>query len=164
MLKPAWILALAALLSSYALAPVVSFAQQPVAEIPPPRFDINRFQITGGTLVPAAEVEKVVAPYTGKNKDFGDIQRALEAVEQAYRKRGWGIVQVLLPEQDITRGVVELRILEPRVGRVVVEGNKFFDTDNIRRSLPSIKEGTTPNSQEMSRNLQMLGEHPTKQT
>ena len=164
MLKPAWILALSALFSGCALLPSVSFAQQPVAEIPAPRFDINRFEIKGRSLVAAAEVEKAVAPFTGKSKDFGDIQRALEAVEQVYRRRGWGIVQVQLPEQDITRGVVEFRILEPRVGRVVVEGNQFFEVDNVRRSLPSIREGTTPNSREMSRNLQMLGEHPTKQT
>jgi hemolysin activation/secretion protein len=164
MLKPAWILALTAVFSGCAFVPAVSFAQQPVAETPAPRFDINRFEIKGATLVPAAEIDKATAPFTGKGRDFGDIQRALEAIEQVYRRRGWGIVQVLLPEQDITRGAVELRIIEPRVGRVVVEGNQFYDVDNIRRSLPSVKEGTTPNSREMSRNLQMLSEHPTKQT
>jgi hemolysin activation/secretion protein len=71
---------------------------------------------------------------------------------------------VLLPEQDITKGVVQLRVLEPRIGRVVIEGNQFFNADNIRYGLPSIKEGETPSSAAMSRNLQVLAEHPTKQT
>jgi len=144
--------------------PHVSLAQQPAAEIPSPRFTINRFELAGGTLIPAQDLERLVAPFTGPGKDFGDVQRALDAVEQAYRARGYGVVRVLLPEQDITQGVVRFQVLEPRVGQVVIEGNNFFDADNIRRSLPSIKEGETPNSNAMSRNLQVLGEHPTKQT
>src|SRR5262249_46224181 len=82
----------------------------------------------------------------------------------SYRDRGYGIVQVVLPEQDITRGVVQFRVMEARVGRVVIEGNKFFDTGNIRNSLPSIREGATPNSREIARDLQLAGEHPTKVT
>ena len=144
--------------------PGVSFAQQPQAPIAAPRFEINRFEITGNTLIPGPELEQLTAPFTGKNKDFGDVQRALDAVEQAYRRRGYGSVQVLLPEQDITKGVVQLNVAEPRVGRVVIEGNQFFDADNVRRSLPSVKEGQTPSSAAMSRNLQILAEHPTKQT
>src|SRR5262245_19490002 len=116
------------------------------------------------TPLSPTEVEQLVTPYIGKNKDFSDVQRALEAVEQGYRARGYGIVQVLLPEQDITKGVVQFRVLEPRVGRVVIEGNNFFNDDNIRYSLPSIKEGVTPNSRQIARNLQPLNEHPVKQT
>ena len=145
------------------LAPA-AFAQQPAEVIPAPRFDINRFDVQGNTLLSEQEVERAVAPFLGKNKDFADIQRALEALEQAFRDRGFGVVQVVLPEQDITKGVVQFRVLQPRVGRVLVDGNKFFDVDNVRRSLPTVKEGQTPNSREIARNLQVLTEHPVKQT
>lgn len=140
------------------------YAQAPVEVAPPPRFDINRFEISGNTLLPAAEVDRLVSPYTGKNKDFADIQRALESLEQAFRDRGYGVVQVILPEQDITRGVVQFRVLQPRVGKVIIEGNTQFNAENIRRSLPTVKEGETPNSRNIARNLQMTGEHPVKQT
>lgn len=139
-------------------------AQAPAEAILAPRFDINRFQITGNTLIPQDRVDRLLEPYTGKSKDFADIQRALEALEREYRDRGYGAVQVLLPEQDITKGVVQFRVLQPRVGKVLIEGNTHFDNENIRRSLPTVKEGETPNSKEMSRNLQMTGEHPAKQT
>jgi hemolysin activation/secretion protein len=139
-------------------------AQAPAAVIPPPRFDIERFEINANTLLSPEEVGRIVEPYTGKNKDFADIQRALEALEQAFRDLGYGVVQVLLPEQDITRGVVQFRILQPKVGKVVIEGNTHFDSANIRHSLPSVKEGETPNSKDIARNLQITAEHPVKQT
>jgi len=120
--------------------------------------------VIGNTLLPAAEIDAALAPYTGKEKDFSDIQRALETLEHAYRSRGYGVVQVILPEQDITRGVVRLRVVQPKVDRVLIEGNKHFDNDNVRRSLPSIKQGETPNSADMARNLALIAEHPLKLT
>jgi hemolysin activation/secretion protein len=152
----------ALVLLQFFLGSAVHSQQQAAA--PAPKFAIERFEVTGNTLLTPQAVEQAVAPYTGKNKDFADVQRALEALELAYRNAGYAIVQVRLPEQDITRGVVQFRVLEQRVGRVTISGNKFFDADNVRNSVPSIREGATPNSRAMSRNLQMLAEHPTKQT
>lgn len=146
------------------LVSVVSYAQQPQAPVAAPRFEIKRFDVQGNTLLPPEVVQAAVAPFTGADKDFADIQRALEALEQSYRDRGYGVVRVLLPEQDISKGVVQFRVVQPRVGRVVVEGNKHFDDENVRRSLPTVKEGETPNSAAIARNLQLLGEHPIKQT
>jgi hemolysin activation/secretion protein len=139
-------------------------APEPPAYVPPPRFDINRFELVGSSVMSAPEMEQLVAPYIGKNRDFADIQRALEALEQAFRERGYGVVQVVLPEQDITRGVVQFRVIQPRVGRVVIEGNTHFNAENIRHSLPTVREGETPNSRDIARNLQITGEHPVKQT
>src|SRR5262249_21977602 len=125
MLNRIRIVALLVLVLGLLTAPTASFAQQTAAP-PPPRFDITRFDISGNSLLPAPDLEQAVAPYTGKGKDFSDVQKALESVEQLYRRRGYGVVQVLLPEQDITRGVVQFRVLEPKVGRVIIEGNQNF--------------------------------------
>jgi hemolysin activation/secretion protein len=146
-------------------APVL--AAEPVndAAVPAaPRFPINRFEVEGNTLLKPAEIDTAVNPFTGTQKDFSDIQRALEVLEGVYRDRGYGVVQVLLPEQDITRGVVKLRVIEPRIGKIAVEGNKFYDEANIRRSLPVLKAGETPNSQTIAQNLQLLTENQSKQT
>jgi len=149
----------------WALLAPLTLVQAQEQDVPvAPRFEITRFSVENNTLLPAAEIDRVVAPFAGKQKDFSDIQRALESLEQAYSNRGYSLVQVLLPEQDITRGVVRFRVLEPRIGKVVVEGNKFYDATNVRASLPALKPGSTPESNKIARNLQLLAEHPTKQT
>lgn len=134
------------------------------AAVPVPRFDIQSFEVVGDTVLGAEAVQGLVTPFAGKQKDFADVQRALEALEGAYRERGYGVIQVQLPEQDITRGVVRFNVVQPKVGKVIVEGNQHFSTDNVRRSLPTVKEGETPNAQDIARNLQIAGEHPIKQT
>ena len=122
-------------------------------EIPAPKFDIKSFEVVGDTILGSDVVQRTVTPFTGKDKDFGDVQRALESLEVAYRKLGYGVIQVQLPEQDITRGVVRFNINQPKVGKVNVEGNQFFSTENVRRSLPSVKEGEIPNSNEIARDV-----------
>ena len=153
-----------ALIAAGLLCGISNAALGQVAPVAAPKFDINRYTITGNTLLPAEEVERIIAPFVGRQRDFGDIQRALEALERAYRDRGYSVVQVILPEQDITQGVVQFRVVQGRVGKVTIEGNKHFDNANVRRSLPTVREGETPNSQAIARNLQLLGEHPAKQT
>ncbi len=153
-----------ALLAGVLLAHATFAMSQGTADAPQPSFGISSFAIDGNTLLSPGEIERAVAGFVGTKKDFGDIQRALESLEQVYRERGYGVVQVLLPEQDITRGVVRFRVIEPRVGKVLVEGNQNFDTANVLASLPVLRPGATPNSRHVARNLQMLAEHPTKQT
>src|SRR5688572_4059661 len=89
-----------------------------------PRFDINRFDVQGNSLLRAEEIDAAVGPYTGKSKDFADVQRALESLQQRYQSRGFGTVQVLLPEQELERGVIVLRVIEPKLGKVAIDGNK----------------------------------------
>jgi hemolysin activation/secretion protein len=127
------------------------------------KFEIQRYQVNGNSLLKPADVARIVAPYTGKQKDFSDIQRALEALEIAYRDLGFGTTQVLLPEQNIASGVVTLNVMEPRLGRVTVDGAVRNDPANVRRSMPGLREGEVPNSKEIARNLLLANENPARQ-
>ena len=50
------------------------------------------------------------------------MQRALEALELAYRERGYSAVQVFLPEQDLEKGTVTLRVIEARIRKLQITG------------------------------------------
>jgi hemolysin activation/secretion protein len=143
----------------------IAHAQAPVVQTPIElRFDITRYAVEGNSLLPESEVEAIVSRFTGRQRDFGDVQRALEALELAYRERGYSAVQVYLPEQDLEKGTVRLRVIEARISRLQIEGNKFFDEANVRASLPSLAAGRTPNANEVAKNLRIVNESPAKQT
>ncbi len=126
------------------------------------RFDILRFDIRGNTLLPAEQVTTLVAPYAGKGRVYGDIQKALEALENAYRSKGFGTVNVHVPEQEISAGVIRLDVTEAVIGKVRVEGNRHFDADNLRAALPQLQEGKAPNLRQISENVQLANENPAR--
>ncbi|MCF8197732.1 MAG: hypothetical protein K9J42_03110 [Sulfuritalea sp.] len=152
--------AIAGLLASAVLLAVLSLDE---ANAQDASFDVSRFQVEGNSILSAQRVEQLVAPFVGSGKVYGDIQRALEALENEYRRLGFGTVQVYVPEQELTTGVVKLQITEGVVGKVTVTGNKYFDEANVRASLPDIKEGSAPNMRKLSENVQLSNENPAKQ-
>jgi hemolysin activation/secretion protein len=152
-------------LAAFLAAPAFVFAQAPEkpAADDTPRFEIRRFVFDGATLISPAQLEAATRQYTGPKRAFSDVQRVLETVERAYSDAGWSAVQVVLPEQELQRGEIHFQIIEAKIGRVIVEGNKFFDEANIRASAPSLEAGKAPNITEISRNLRVANESPAKQ-
>ena len=140
------------------LASALSFAQTQTE-----RFDIDRFNIEGNTLLKPDEIEVLLKPFTGKHREYGDVQRAIEALRQRYRTGGFSVVWVVAPEQDLDRGVVTLQVIEARIGKVTIEGNRFFDDSNIRSSLPALREEVSPRAGDISANAQLADENPAKQ-
>ena len=127
------------------------------------RFDIERFAVQGNTLLSSQEIEDLVRPFTGPKREYGDVQRALEALELRYRERGFSAVRVFVPEQELGKGVVRISVIEASVRRIRVQGARFFDEANIRRSLPAIRQGGFPNAAAISQNVQLANENPSKQ-
>jgi hemolysin activation/secretion protein len=134
-----------------------------VASAQDARFSIQRFQVVGNTLLAQEKVEQLLAPFAGANKVYGDVQKALEALEGEYRRLGYGTVQVYVPEQELTAGIVKLQVSEGVVGKITITGNKLFNEDNVRASLPNLKQGVAPNMRQLSENVQLANESPAKQ-
>lgn len=152
----------ARLIAASFLAACVSAAWAAEAADAPIRFEIARFDVQGNTLLTAAQVQAAVAPFTGRGRNFGDVQGALEALEAAYQARGYNVVSVRLPEQELNGGVVRLEVVQATIGQVNVSGNRHFSQANIRRSLPALVPGQPPNLDAMSASLRMANENPAK--
>lgn len=129
-----------------------------------PRFDVVRYEVEGNTLLAAEQLSEATRRFVGKKRDFGDVQRALEALENAYRDAGFTTVQVTLPEQELNRGVVTLRVIEGRIAKITITGNQHFSSENIRASLPSLQEGQPPRTEDLGASLRAANENASKQT
>ncbi|MEQ1913880.1 MAG: ShlB/FhaC/HecB family hemolysin secretion/activation protein [Sideroxydans sp.] len=127
------------------------------------RFAIQNFAMDGATLLTASELNTVVLPYTGQNKDFSDVQKALEAIEALYLMRGYSAVHVLLPEQELTAGVVHFQIIEARYGNILAKDNQFFSEANVLNAVPSLRTGNPPQAQQLARELKLANENPARQ-
>lgn len=136
----------------------------PIAAVASPKFEITRYVLEGNTLLKTEEAGRVLIPFTGKDKDFGDVQRALEALQAAYQRQGYGGVEIRLPEQELERGEVRFRVIEAKIRKITVEGNEHFSAENVRRSVPSLREGETPNSLEIAKSVRLANENSSKQT
>jgi len=151
-----------ALALCFAIASLQAARAQPPEAPPSPRFEIRRFVVEGNTLLAPETVERILSPHTGRERDFGDVQRALEALQDEYLERGYSAVRVLVPEQDIRAGVVRLEVIEARVGRVLVEGHRHFGEAQLLAAVPALRPGESPNARAIGRSLQLANENPAR--
>ena len=126
------------------------------------KFDIARFDITGSHLLSPPEMDALVAPFVGPGRIFGDIQKALHALENAYHAKGYGAIQVAVPEQELSDGVVHLTITESTIGAISIHGNHWFNDDNVRAALPALQPGQSPNMRRIAENIEVANENPAK--
>lgn len=123
---------------------------------PEARFDIDEFRVEGADNLPQIEVEAAVYPFLGPNRSAQDVEKARAAVEKAYHDKGLQTVSVAVPQQDAQRGFIVLKVTESRVGRLRVKGSRYFDLKNIKDNAPSLKEGTLPNFQDVTKDIVAL--------
>jgi len=126
-------------------APPPAAAAASEAPDPGPGFDIEAFDVDGNTLLKPIEVEAAVYPFMGPGRVAADVDKAREALEKVYHAKGYQSVVVEIPPQRADAGVVKLSVLEAPVGRLRVDGARFFSPEVIKRQIPSIAEGKTPN-------------------
>jgi len=57
-----------------------------------------------------------------------DLNRLTQTIVLEYNRMGRPVVDAITPEQDVTHGVVQVVILEGKVGRIIIDGNREFST------------------------------------
>ncbi len=129
---------------------------------PEPAFAVRRFVVEGHSVLTAAQVELALAPHTGPARTFADVRAAAQALQHAYARQGFGAVQVSVPEQRIDDGVVRLAVVEPPLRTVTIEGNHHLDAAAIRRSLPALQHGATPNTEALAAQIRLANENPAR--
>jgi hemolysin activation/secretion protein len=129
---------------------------------PAQRFDIDQFRIDGADKLTQIDVEEAVYPFLGPNRTADDVEKARAALEKAYHDRGYQTVSVGVPSQNVANRVVVLKVTEGKVGRLRVTNAKYFDVDKIKKGAPSLKEGTLPNFNNVTKDIVALNQWPDR--
>ena len=138
-----------------------AFAQTPA----PPAvasFRLESVELTGNTLLAESEWGPVASAATGRAITFAELDAVRANLEALYRARGWRLVSVRLPAQDISAGRVRMEVVEPRLSTVATSGQANFSEANLRAGFPALAAGEVPDLNALDRQLTLTNEHPAK--
>ncbi|MGZ5182561.1 MAG: ShlB/FhaC/HecB family hemolysin secretion/activation protein [Ramlibacter sp.] len=137
-------------------------AAAPLAPAPAAVFAIQGFQVTGDNPLGQAETNRVLAPFVRPDATIATLQQATAALEAALRATGNGLHRVALPPQEVGASV-RLEIVTFTISKVAVQGRSIYGEDNIRRAIPELQEGRTPNFRRLAIETAISNENPNKQ-
>ena len=111
-----------------------------------PHFAIKNYLVEGNTVLSKEIVDKVLGDHVGPDCTFDTLRAAIKELQLTYRGRGFVTVNVTLPVQSLTNGLVRLKVTEGKLANIRVTGNRWFSSNNVMSSLPSLRTNLILNS------------------
>ncbi|NJM61549.1 MAG: ShlB/FhaC/HecB family hemolysin secretion/activation protein [Oscillatoriales cyanobacterium RU_3_3] len=117
---------------------------------------IQRFEFAGNTAFSSEELAKVTAQFTNKPISFAELLQAEAAITKLYVDAGYINSGAVIPAgQNLSAGVVTIRIIEGGLQDIVVSGTGRLDPNYVRSRL-AIAAGRPLNTNRLLQALQLL--------
>ncbi|OGX45860.1 MAG: hypothetical protein A3G38_02875 [Omnitrophica WOR_2 bacterium RIFCSPLOWO2_12_FULL_51_8] len=94
---------------------------------PPPEalsFTLREVKVTGATIFKPEDFSFAYQPYLNKQVTFNDIKDITAKIKAKYKEKGYLTTAAFLPEQEIKDGRIEIKVIEGKMGKLSIEGNK----------------------------------------
>ncbi|MFA5119200.1 MAG: POTRA domain-containing protein [Candidatus Omnitrophota bacterium] len=144
-----------------AKVPVIELEKEKETPVPGQgvSFVLKNVRITGSTIFSPDELSFAYKNYIGRQVVFNDIERIASVVKSRYKKKGYLTSDVYIPEQDVARGEVEIRVSEGKTGEIKLEGNKWFSRPLLEKYIHS-KRNELLNIFTLQKDLLRLNQNP----
>jgi hemolysin activation/secretion protein len=111
----------------------------PETGVPPQPGTVRVFvqfvHVIGNTIFSDAEIAEVTAPFQNRTLLTEDLERLRLALTLLYVNKGYLTSGAIIPDQDVTSGVITVQIIEGKLTRIDVEGNRWFRSSYLRDRL-----------------------------
>lgn len=125
---------------------------------------IRGFTVLGDNPLSESQASAILAPYLRRPADLETLRLATQALESALRDAGFGLYKVGLVPQALDAPAIQLQVVKFKIGKVTIEGQQRFSAEELRRSLPELKEGATPQLQHLATQSYIANESLGRQT
>ncbi|MFD2376579.1 POTRA domain-containing protein [Ottowia pentelensis] len=139
----------AALVTAFGLAQP-ALAQAPASQSLPSTaapaettFRLNDVRLKGVTAMDEQELHQLAAPYLGREVNLAELQALAQAITTQYREHGYFLAQAIIPVQQVKDGVVEISVIEGRLGQVnvTVAPDAPITAERVRAFLAAVPVG-----------------------
>lgn len=114
--------------------------------------------LKGAPRLDTSEAARALRPFIGRPMTRRLISEIADAVVRYYRAKGFPFVQVTVPPQEITGGVLDIRVVEFRLGQVVVHGDDKEQA--YLKSRLRVRPGAPIDARRLQEDLDQLNRYP----
>ncbi|MFH1782123.1 MAG: POTRA domain-containing protein [Candidatus Omnitrophota bacterium] len=122
---------------------------------------IKQIDVVGVTLFKKEIVRGIVDEYENKELSLREIQKIADLITDLYRRKNYLTSRAYIPPQDLSKGVLEIRVLEGIMGSLTIKGNKYFSSELFEKKM-RLKQGDSFNNELLRKSLVRINEHPNR--
>jgi len=124
------------------------------------RFKVHAFNMSGNTVFSASTLKRVLERFLDMELNLYDLNVAAETITAFYQERGYPLARAVIPPQRVVDGAVTVRIVEGRIGKVTVSGNRRHGTQFMTARTASLAPGTLVTGNTLERSMLLLNDIP----
>jgi hemolysin activation/secretion protein len=123
---------------------------------------VASFRITGNTLIGLDSLQPLVKEWEGRTLDLAGLNEAASALTRYYQAHGYILSYAYLPAQKVENDVVEIAILEGRIGavQVVAAQDVRLDDQVIQNHVATSNNAQVAQQDVLERQLLLLNDIP----
>lgn len=134
-------------------------SMRPSIEISPGiAVSVQGFRITGAQAYTEADLLALIEDSTGKDLALADLQGLANRITRHYREHGHLLARAYIPAQEIRDGLVEIAVLEGRLGRVNVDNRSMLSNSFVEARLADFRAGDAVDSAHLEHDLLLLND------
>ena len=100
-------------------------------------FTLKQVRFGASRFISSAELDRIASPLIGRPVSFADLQALVEAVNAALARRSAVTARAFLTPQKIIGGVVQIDIVEGRLGKLSIDAKGYTSPRYVRGFVPS---------------------------
>lgn len=128
------------------------------------QIQVKQVVIEGATLFSETELQGLVADLVGKSVTLAQLRDAAERITLRYQAGGFFLSRAVIPQQDARDGVVRIRVVEAKYGKVepTPNGPVRISNDRVMQILNAqgINSGSMVRREPLERGLMLLNDLP----
>jgi hemolysin activation/secretion protein len=120
---------------------------------------VDAFQISGATVFTEAQLQALLQDALHQPLSLSTMQRYLNRIDEFYHRHGYLLARAMLPPQQIQHGIVQIRVLEGRLGQVRLDNHSLVNDAALKRQLQQTP-GQSVQASALYRDLLQLNDLP----
>lgn len=143
------------------IQPELKIEPQGGIKLPPSApFEVKAIRIEGNTLFDTATLHALVAEGEGKRLTLPQLGELAARITDYYHRHGYPLARAIIPAQTISDGVLVIRVIEARYGKIELDNRSRVNAPLLQATLAPLQSGQPIAEQEMNRALLLLSDIP----
>lgn len=135
--------------------------EKPKPALPEGKILIKEIAVVGATVLPPEEVNAIIVEFHNRELSGKDMQRCADQVSDWYGLNGYISSYAYVDTAQLSQGILEIKCVEGRVGKVTIKGNHYF-SEQVYRDRIGLKEGDVFNVKQLKNRIYQTNRHPDR--
>lgn len=121
---------------------------------------VKTFQIIGNREIDTNTLLAEIAGESGKTLSLPQLETVATQLTRFYRRKGYFVARVYIPQQEVTDGVVVLRAVEGNYGKFVLDNKSLVRDDIVQSMLDDVKRYDVVSLDTLERAMLIINDTP----